>query len=577
MPRPEERDFAGFRIIRPLVLGERASVWAAEDPVSGAPVAIETLAGDASHDDDVTEWFTEAWELVAGLDRSGIVAVLRLGEQDGVPFAIRAPLGESTLAERLERGGPLSAGAALQVLGEVGEALEAAHEEGIVHGALEPGCIVLDEHGRAHLAGFGRCEGDRREDVRALGSLLVAMLGETPAAPAEGSDEDVDAERRSSRWEGERAEALRAVGSAGAAGGYARAADLLAAARAARPARAEGEGGANRGRLLLVLLALAAAVVIIAVLIAGGGDGDGGSATTAANRSESPSAPAPATGPSRPIPVRGFPVATAASDGVVYAVTRDGGSLDGFDEETGVRVLGPVDLGGEGRGLTIAEGTAWATVGQQLAAVDLAAEQPSVTTADAGAEPGPLVVARHSVWVIDESEGRLLRFPADPGAGAEPEVTGLDAAEPNDIAYGRGALWVSDAAGKLLRVDPGDPAEQQAFEAGGSPASVLVAAGWVWLADPASGSVTALDPKGDAGPEFAVGGEPRDLAADREHLWVANADGYVSSIDLGTGAVVPIDLSGAGGSPQGLAVGAQVWAAMGAGDTLVAIAAAATS
>lgn len=587
MPRPEERDFAGFRVIRPLLLGERASVWAAEDPETGAPVAIETLAGEAAGDEDVTEWFAEAWELVAGLDRRGIVSVVRLGEQDGVPFAIRAPLGESTLADRLERGGPLSAGAALQVLGEVGGALEAAHEAGVVHGALEPGCVVLDEHGRAHLAGFGRREGDRREDVRALGSLLVAMLGEAggaaTAAPESSVGADASAADRAgerdqpSGWELDRAEVLRGVASAGAAGEYARAADLVSAARAARPARAEGDGSANRWRLALALLALVAAAVIIAALVFGGGeDGDGAGSSAPQDTSSAPaSAPAPATGPPRPIPVRGFPVAAAASDGVVYAVTRDGGSLDGFDEETGVRVFGPVDLGGEGHDLSVADGTVWATAGSTLAAVDLGASEPAVTAVAAGEEPGPLLVARNSVWVLDEGSGELLRFAARPSAEAEPEATKLDAAEPTDVAFGHGSLWVSDGAGGMLRVDPDDPGEQKAFEVGGSPASVLAAGGWIWFADAASGSVIALDPKGGAGPEFAVGGEPRDLAADAEHLWIANADGYVSAIDLATGELAPIDLSGAGGSPQGLAVGTQVWAAMGAGNTLVAIAAAA--
>src|SRR6478752_2647249 len=98
MARPEERDFAGFRIVRPLALGELASVWEAEDAETGEVVAIETLAGDATRDEDVREWFTEAWELVADLDAPGIVTVASIGEQDGVPFAVRKPAGETTLA-----------------------------------------------------------------------------------------------------------------------------------------------------------------------------------------------------------------------------------------------------------------------------------------------------------------------------------------------------------------------------------------------------------------------------------------------------------------------------------------------
>lgn len=586
MSDPEQRDFAGFRIVRPLELSERASVWAAEDPGSGAIVAIETLAGDAARDEHVAEWFTEAWELAAGLADPAIVTVLSVGEQDGVPFAVRSPAGEMTLAERLDRGGPLSAGAALQVLAEIGGALEAAHDGGVVHGALGPASVVLDEHGRAHLAGFGRREGSRREDVAALGALLVAMLGEPGEAgagePTTGDAPDAVAGAKPSDpvatgWEAAQAEVLRAVGRAGAAGEYARAADLVATARAARPQAAPG--GPGRGRLWAVVAGIAALVVIavlLVLLIGGDDEGEGGSEPTVASTSAT-DAPTPATGPSRPITVRGFPVGVAASDGVIYAVTRDGGSLDGFDEATGERILGPVGFDGEGGDVTVFNGAAWVTEGPAgaVARVDLGTDQPAATTIETGGEPGALTGARGAIWVIDPGGRRLLRLPSDAGADTEPEAFDLDAADPTAIAFGLGSLWITDGAGKLLRIDPDDPSQQRAFDVGGSPAGVAIAGGTVWITDAARGSVLAFDPEsGSSGLELPVGGEPDDLAADGEHLWVANADGYVTMVDLDSGAIQQIDLSGAGGSPRSIAVGDQVWVATGAGDTLVAIAAA---
>lgn len=593
MPRPEERDFAGFRIVRPLELGERASVWEAEDPDGGGLVAIETLAGEASRDEDVTEWFTEAWELVSELDRPGIVSVLLIDEQEGVPFAVRAPAGEATLADRLERGGPLSAGAALQVLAEVGGALEEAHDAGVVHGALEPACVVLDVHGRAHLAGFGRREGDRREDVSALGSLLVEMLGEPPAggelaepeAPDAGDGgDDADEEHPPevpSRWEAERAEVLREVGRAGAGGEYARAADLVAAARAARSERASGEvaaAGPGRGRIIAWLLAAAVIVILLIVLLSGGDDDESGASqgatgqtTTSAGDSTTPP---PSTGPDRPVPVRGFPVGVSARDGVVYAVTRDGGSLDGFDEETGARVLGPVQLAGEARDVTVVDGVVWVTTGPEgaLSRVDPAAAEPAPTTVAAGSDPGPLIGALGSIWVVDTAGAKLLRFPQELTGDTEPETFDLEASEPVAIAFGQDSLWVADAGGKVVRVDPTDPSEQKAYDVGGRPGSVLVVGGAVWVTDEADGAVVQLDPESGETFSIPVGGEPRDLAADPERLWVANGDGYATAIILATGATELVDLSGAGGSPQSVAVGQQVWVTTGAGNTLVAIA-----
>ena len=100
--------------------------------------------------------------------------------------------------------------------------------------------------------------------------------------------------------------------------------------------------------------------------------------------------------------------------------------------------------------------------------------------------------------------------------------------------------------------------------------------GEVWVADEAGGAITRFDPATEAAMSIPVGGDPVDLAADEERLWALNGDGYVTSIILGTGATEQIDLSGAGGSPQAIAVGRQVWVTTGSGNTLVAIAPAST-
>lgn len=613
MGRPEERDFAGFRIVRPLELGELASVWEAEDPETGDRVAIETLAGDAARDEDVSEWFSEAWELAADIDARGIVHVVEIGEQEGVPFAVRTPAGESTLAERLGEGGPLSPGAAVQVLTEIGEALESAHEAGVVHGALGPAVVVLDERGRAHLAGFGRAEGDRREDVRALGGLLVDMLGEPPenAREPEFADEprereEVDAEKPEHGEDGDepdadadvkeavsahelaRADLLREIGHDGAGGEYSRASDLVAAAKAAKPGRREvaakaAPGSGGRSRLIVAVASIAVVVVLLILLLGGGGDDDGDSSTAAQSSPSTTSTTpetststttAPAGGPSRPVPVRGFPVGVSARDGVVYAVTRDGGSLDGFDEQTGTRVLGPVQLPGSATDVTVVDGVAWVTLGESgaIASIDLSDNQPFATSLGVGGTLGPIIGALGSIWTIDVEGKRLLELPQKLTSGTVPIATDLDADEPVALTYGAGSLWVSDAKGKVLRIDPKDPTKQESFEVDGSPGSALVVEDQVWLTDEADGSVIRLDPESGKTVPFPVGGSPRDLAADPEHLWALNGDGYVTSILLDTGATEQIDLSGAGGSPQAIAVGQQVWVTTGSGNTLVAIA-----
>ena len=300
-------------------------MWEAEDPETGEPVAIETLAGEAARDEDVSEWFTEAWELAAG--SRGPRGGPRPGGRraGGVPFAVRTPAGEMTLADRLEEAEARSSpGAALQVLSESPKRSIRARG-GVVHGDLGPAAVVLDEQGRAYLAGFGRREGDRREDIRFLGELLAEMLGAVPeetepkaemdrrrsepddeargGEPEDGQDEDekakrptVDGEERTeaeeddppevvSEYELALAEVLREVGQAGADGEFSRASELVAEAKAARPESTPGPARRRRrGRNKLVIAAAAIVVVVIVLLLLGsGGDEEDGDPTPGTN------------------------------------------------------------------------------------------------------------------------------------------------------------------------------------------------------------------------------------------------------------------------------------------------------
>lgn len=594
MVAPNERDFAGFRIVRPLELGERASVWEAERVDSGESVAIETLAGDAAKDADVRDWFTEAWEAAAELAHPNVVTVTEVGEQDGVPFAVWTPVTGTTLAWTLEADGALEPEAAADLVTQIGGALEAAHEAGIIHGTLSPSSVVVEERdGAAHayVSGFGRVEGDRREDLRELGAILETMLGggasETGGVESGADDEQepaaevaVDALRK----------ALDGVVATAGKDGYRTAAELVTAAQAAISWQGEtatsgddGLDGSSRRspvRGMLKALALIVAVVLLVVVFSDGDDdstsSDSGIATAdATSTATAPDATAPTdevpTFTPPPIAVPGFPAGVSARESTVYVVTRESGELSAFDQASGERTLGPVDLGGGAEGVTVVDGVVWATLpgSDAVARVPLGSTDPVVETIDVGAAPSSLIGAFGSIWVVDEGSAELSRISLEGGAATS---TPLDAQEPRGIAFGLGSLWISDAAGGVLRVDPADPTKQEPFEAGAGARGILVVDDHVWVADSNDGFVTEIDPASGESREIEVGGSPRELAADPTRLWVSNGDGYVSSIELDSEGVQEIDLNGAGGSPQGIAVGTQVWTTTGSGDSLVAVA-----
>lgn len=624
------RDFAGYRIVRPLELSDRASVWEAEDLESGRAVAIETLAGAAAKDPDVREWFAEAWEAVAEVDDPHLVEVEALGDEEGVPFAARTPAAGATLAKRLSVGGPLDPGAAVELVGQIGGALDAAHEAGVVHGTLGPASVVVVEDGggaSTYLTGFGRAEGDRREDVRDLGSILAAMLGPSHGdGPARGvADEGAGPGEEEVRAEGEEAGsgdgdgqlyeddeqlyedddrlregddgrlleeadggdvaverrigALDQVVATSQAGGYRSAAELVAAAEAAAEASAEQDGAGARPRrswrpaLALMALAAIAAIVVIAV---SGGDGSGDETTgggdqvaqsTSGEDRGSTSAEPDRAESLAPIDVPGFPIGVSAREGVVYVVTRSG-VLSGFDESDGKPAAGPVDLSIGASDVTIVDGVAWVSLPEAggLARVDLDASNPSPRLIETGAGPAGLVGVQGSIWVADNGSGELSQVPQT-GSGESKEVP--LASGPNGITFGLGSLWVT-GPGTVTEVDPDAPEKQTSFDVGGDASGVLTADDQVWVASSADGTVTALDPKSGETKSFEVGGAPGDIAADPDRLWVANGAGYVSTIEFGSGAVGRYDLP-AEETPQEVAVGERVWVTTGRGNSLIAV------
>jgi serine/threonine protein kinase len=151
--------FAGYRIEALLGRGGMGVVYAAENPRLGIRVALKVLAPELSDDEAFRERFVRESRLAAALNHPGIITIYDAGEADGSLFiAMRYVAGD--LRETLRKDGPLPLARALAIVGQVGDALDAAHAERLVHRDVKPGNILLDAAAsggpeRAYLADFG--------------------------------------------------------------------------------------------------------------------------------------------------------------------------------------------------------------------------------------------------------------------------------------------------------------------------------------------------------------------------------------------------------------------------------------
>jgi tRNA A-37 threonylcarbamoyl transferase component Bud32 len=159
----EGRLVAGrYRLIRPLGRGGMGAVWLGEDQLAGRQVAVKELrppAGVSEAEQDVfrRRALAEA-RSAARLTHPNAVTlydVIPASPADDAVYLIMEYIDGATLAQVIEREGPLSepraAGIALQML----SILDAAHALGIVHRDIKPANIMITAAGQVKLADFG--------------------------------------------------------------------------------------------------------------------------------------------------------------------------------------------------------------------------------------------------------------------------------------------------------------------------------------------------------------------------------------------------------------------------------------
>jgi len=133
-----------------LGTGGQGEVWRAHDPQRGLDIALKILHPAAGRSAAAWAALVHEYESVSRLDHPGILKVFA-PERDGATLLLPMELGSGDL-RRLRGAGYL---AVVPVLLEIAQALEHAHERGVIHRDLKPGNVLFDARGHVKLADFG--------------------------------------------------------------------------------------------------------------------------------------------------------------------------------------------------------------------------------------------------------------------------------------------------------------------------------------------------------------------------------------------------------------------------------------
>jgi eukaryotic-like serine/threonine-protein kinase len=144
-----------YRMGALLGTGGMGEVWAARDLLLDRTVAVKVLGGALAGDSRAAERLRREARAAARLDHPNIARVLDLGEHDGRPYLVMELLEGESLAARIDRAGPMPPAEAARIVAAVADALEAAHQAGVVHRDVKPGNVFLTSTGAVKVLDFG--------------------------------------------------------------------------------------------------------------------------------------------------------------------------------------------------------------------------------------------------------------------------------------------------------------------------------------------------------------------------------------------------------------------------------------
>ena len=580
--------FAGYRLDGLVGRGGMGVIYRATESRPSRTVALKVVAPELAADDVFRARFLRESEVAASIEHPHVVPVLRVGEENGLLFiAMRFIVGRDLRAiiaaqRRLE---PLRAA---QIVDQIADALDTAHEQGLVHRDVKPANVLVEtrrrgDHvyltdfgltktltGTGQLTGTGKIVGtidyiapeqlqgepvDARADVYSLGCLLFeALAGRTPykrdrpeavmfahldAAPPKPSEVvpglpdafDRIIGRALAKDPDERYPSAGDLGFAALAAAERRPVDrversVASGEAAPMPSQSGRESVRPELRTGVTPGAQSDGVVV-----------ESATGTPSQQITDEPALPPSASdGPGK------------ATSG--FHLLRGGVVLAGVAALTVAAVIATQNTGGGS--------TNGKSAGSRHA--EVSGRRVVTSAIPVGRDPFGVAVENGSVWVANHGDGTVTRLNASSGTPLGqpiPVGSGKVGEDATAIAADQGSVWVANAGeGTLTRIDADSGKVVGKAISAVAPGAVAVGEGSVWVTSPGVGTVTRLEATSGKtlGSPIRVGSAPSQLATGHGDVWVVDStDHTVTRIDGRSGKVLgrPIKIAG---SPWTLAV-----------------------
>jgi eukaryotic-like serine/threonine-protein kinase len=161
-----------YRVVATVGIGGMGVVYKARDEELDEDVALKVLRPDLGADPDWVARFRRELVLGRQVTHRNVVRIHDIGESDGLRFLTMRYVEGQSLLEILRAEGSLPVERALPIVRQVAEALQQAHDAGVVHRDLKPGNVLVEADGTAYVTDFGIARSLGRDGLTRTGAVV---------------------------------------------------------------------------------------------------------------------------------------------------------------------------------------------------------------------------------------------------------------------------------------------------------------------------------------------------------------------------------------------------------------------